>query len=41
MFTLTRSGGCLIRAGLAQAVAGNHEVNLLRRERKHGSHWFY
>jgi hypothetical protein len=31
----------LVKAGRAQAVAGNHELNLLRRERKHGNHWFY
>jgi len=29
------------RAGNAQVVAGNHELNLLRKKRKHGNHWFY
>jgi Calcineurin-like phosphoesterase len=27
--------------GLAQCVLGNHELNLLRAEHKHGNHWFY
>lgn len=31
----------LVQAGLAQVVAGNHELNLLRNEKKHGNHWFY
>lgn len=31
----------LIDRGVAQAVAGNHELNLLRGERKHGNHWFF
>jgi len=31
----------LVEAGRAQAIAGNHELNLLRRERKHGNHWFF
>lgn len=30
-----------IDTGRAQAVCGNHELNLLRREKKHGNHWFY
>jgi hypothetical protein len=31
----------LVESGRAQMVAGNHELNLLRGERKHGNHWFY
>lgn len=31
----------LVAAGRAQCVLGNHELNLLRGERKHGNHWFY
>jgi len=31
----------LVQAGRAQVVAGNHELNLLRNEKKHGNHWFY
>lgn len=31
----------LVESGRAQLVAGNHELNLLRGERKHGNHWFY
>ncbi len=31
----------LVRAGRAQCVLGNHELNLLRGEHKHGNHWFY
>eukprot|EP00041_Stephanoeca_diplocostata_P004971 m.54133 g.54133 ORF g.54133 m.54133 type:complete len:348 (+) comp15482_c0_seq1:92-1135(+) len=31
----------LIEAGKAQMVLGNHELNLLRGERKHGNHWFW
>jgi hypothetical protein len=27
--------------GNALVVAGNHEINILRQERKHGNHWFY
>ena len=30
----------LVESGRAQIVAGNHELNLLRREQKHGNHWF-
>jgi hypothetical protein len=30
-----------VDAGRAQAIAGNHELNLLRREKKHGNHWFF
>ena len=31
----------LVAAGKAQAIAGNHELNLLRREEKHGNDWFF
>jgi hypothetical protein len=31
----------LVDAGLAQCVLGNHELNILRNERKHGNHWFH
>jgi hypothetical protein len=31
----------LVRRGLAQCVLGNHELNLLRQERKEGNGWFY
>jgi hypothetical protein len=31
----------LVESGRAQCIAGNHEINLLRRERKHGNHWFF
>lgn len=31
----------LVDAGRAQCILGNHELNLLRGERKHGNHWFY
>jgi hypothetical protein len=31
----------LVDAGQAQVIAGNHELNLLRREKKHGNHWFF
>ncbi len=31
----------LVARGLAQCVLGNHELNILRGERKHGNHWFY
>ena len=31
----------LVERDLAQCVAGNHELNLLRRQKKHGNHWFY
>ena len=31
----------LVETGRAQCVAGNHELNLLRRDQKHGNHWFY
>lgn len=30
----------LVRAGVAQAITGNHELNLLRGEAKHGNRWF-
>ena len=31
----------LVAEGRAHATLGNHELNLLRGERKHGNHWFY
>jgi hypothetical protein len=31
----------LIQAGRAAAILGNHELNLLRGERKHGNDWFW
>jgi len=31
----------LIAEGLAQCILGNHELNLLNGEKKHGSGWFY
>jgi hypothetical protein len=31
----------LVDDGLAQCVLGNHELNILRNERKHGNHWFH
>ncbi len=31
----------LVRTGRAQCVIGNHELNLLRGEHKHGNHWFF
>jgi hypothetical protein len=31
----------LIQAGRAQAILGNHELNLLRGERKQGNDWFW
>ena len=31
----------LLAAGLAQCLMGNHELNLLRRDRKHGNDWFF
>jgi hypothetical protein len=31
----------LVDAGRAQVVLGNHELNLLRHERKHGNDWFW
>lgn len=31
----------LISQGNAQCILGNHEINILRGERKHGNHWFY
>jgi hypothetical protein len=30
-----------VDAGRAQVIAGNHELNILRREKKHGNHWFF
>jgi hypothetical protein len=38
MFRVVRG---FVERGLAQCVLGNHELNLLRGERKHGNHWFY
>lgn len=31
----------LVEAGNAQCIMGNHELNILRNERKHGNHWFF
>mmetsp|Transcript_75553 Transcript_75553/g.233762 ORF Transcript_75553/g.233762 Transcript_75553/m.233762 type:complete len:363 (-) Transcript_75553:57-1145(-) len=31
----------LVERGTAQMVLGNHEINLMRRDRKHGNHWFW
>jgi hypothetical protein len=31
----------LLDDGLAQCILGNHELNLLRGEKKHGAAWFY
>lgn len=31
----------LVEAGRALAILGNHELNLLRGERKHGNDWFW
>ncbi len=31
----------VVDAGRAQCILGNHELNLLRGERKHGNHWFF
>lgn len=31
----------LVQRGAAQLILGNHEVNLLRQQRKHGNHWFW
>ena len=31
----------LVDAGRGQCILGNHELNLLRGERKPGNHWFY
>jgi hypothetical protein len=30
-----------VERGHAQCVVGNHELNLLRKEQKHGNHWYY
>lgn len=30
----------LVEEGRAQCILGNHELNLLRRDLKHGNHWF-
>lgn len=31
----------LVERGRAQCVVGNHEMNLLRKEQKHGNHWYF
>jgi hypothetical protein len=31
----------MVESGVAQAIVGNHEMNLLRGEQGHGNHWFY
>src|SRR5919107_1091115 len=31
----------LVEAGRAQCVLGNHELNLVRGQEKHGGAWFY
>lgn len=31
----------LVESGLAQCVIGNHELNLLREDHKHGNEWFF
>lgn len=31
----------LVGRGLAQCLLGNHELNVLRQQRKHGNHWFF
>lgn len=31
----------LVQRGAAQMVLGNHEINLIRRAKKHGNHWFW
>lgn len=31
----------LVATGQAQCLLGNHELNLLRQQRKHGNAWFY
>ncbi|CAJ1333888.1 unnamed protein product [Effrenium voratum] len=31
----------LVLLGKAQCILGNHELNILRDERKHGNHWIY
>ena len=31
----------LIQRGRAQCVVGNHELNILRDEQKHGNHWYF
>jgi len=31
----------MVEAGTAQAIIGNHEINLLRGDRKHGNNWFW
>eukprot|EP00928_Gymnodinium_smaydae_P007618 TRINITY_DN12731_c0_g1_i1.p1 TRINITY_DN12731_c0_g1~~TRINITY_DN12731_c0_g1_i1.p1 ORF type:complete len:387 (-),score=90.90 TRINITY_DN12731_c0_g1_i1:396-1454(-) len=31
----------LVESGVAQMVLGNHELNLLKGEKKHGNHWYW
>jgi hypothetical protein len=31
----------MVEAGIADAILGNHEMNLLRGEHGHGNHWFF
>jgi len=31
----------LVQLGKAQCILGNHELNILRGEHKHGNHWFF
>lgn len=31
----------LMQLGKAQCILGNHELNILRGEHKHGNHWFF
>lgn len=31
----------MVESGLAQCILGNHELNLLQKENKHGNGWFY
>ena len=31
----------LVEEGRAQCLVGNHELNLLRGDRKHGNHWYF
>src|SRR6266542_6303987 len=38
---VVRMVGRLLDEGLAQGVLGNHDLNLLLGERKHGNGWFF
>mmetsp|Transcript_91924 Transcript_91924/g.263286 ORF Transcript_91924/g.263286 Transcript_91924/m.263286 type:complete len:387 (-) Transcript_91924:112-1272(-) len=38
---VVRSVRFLVEKGRAQMILGNHELNLLRGECKHGNHWFW